>query len=55
MVIAGVGLVWAGCRYRRMRERLFPQLRTQIQVTRSQVEASALGAAALVWHELAAG
>jgi len=35
-----------------MRERLFPQLRTQIQVARSQVEASALGAAALVWHEL---
>jgi glucokinase len=36
-----------------MRERVFPHVRDQIQVKRSQVEASALGAAALVWHELA--
>src|SRR5262249_17886407 len=35
-----------------MKERVFPRVRDQIQVARSQVEASALGAAALVWHEL---
>jgi glucokinase len=37
-----------------MRERVFPRVRDQIQVKRSTVETSALGAAALVWHELAA-
>ena len=34
--------------------RLFPPVRATIQVARSQVEASALGAAALVWHALEA-
>ncbi len=36
-----------------MRSRLFPDLRGRIDVQPSQVESSALGAAALVWHELA--
>lgn len=36
-----------------MRARLIPALAQRIQVARSQVESSALGAAALVWHELA--
>ncbi|MEP7294299.1 MAG: ROK family protein [Chloroflexota bacterium] len=35
-----------------MRARLIPSLAVQVQVARSQVESSALGAAALVWHEL---
>ncbi len=35
-----------------MRSRLFPDLRGRIDVQPSQVESSALGAAALVWHEL---
>ncbi len=36
-----------------MRARLIPDLIPLIQITRSQIESSALGAAALVWHELA--
>jgi glucokinase len=35
-----------------MRARLIPYLGQRIQVARSQVESSALGAASLVWHEL---
>jgi glucokinase len=35
-----------------MRSRLMPDLAPRIRVTRSLVESSALGAAALVWHEL---
>lgn len=38
-----------------MRSRLIPDIANLIPVARSQVESSALGAAALVWHELAAG
>ncbi len=37
-----------------MRARLMPDIAPLITVVRSQVESSALGAAALVWHELAA-
>ncbi len=36
-----------------MRARLIPSIAAQTQVARSQVESSALGAAALVWHETA--
>lgn len=36
-----------------MRARLIPDLRPRVEVKLSQVESSALGAAALVWHELA--
>jgi glucokinase len=36
-----------------MRARLLPELAQRTQVARSQVESSALGAAALVWHGLA--
>jgi predicted NBD/HSP70 family sugar kinase len=38
-----------------MRARLIPDLAHQLQVARSPLESSALGAAALVWHELANG
>ncbi len=37
-----------------MNARLIPDLRDRIDVQPSQIESSALGAAALVWHELAA-
>jgi glucokinase len=37
-----------------MRMRLLPDLRPLVTVARSQVESSAVGAAALVWHALAA-